>query len=116
VIFTTHLQLVGFAEYLRALQALIRRTGYLGRVGPFRCSFVMVLHVRRECGRRTVTSVAHRTLERFLIVVRFHVYLQVIASDSNRQKQNDRCYLVVLQCTVYIYILFRQCAPFRSGR
>jgi len=39
----------------------------------------MVLHVRREGGRRAVTPVAHRALERFLIVVRFHVNLQVIA-------------------------------------
>lgn len=40
----------------------------------------MVLHVRRERGRRAVAPVAHRTLERFLIVVRFHVNLQVIAT------------------------------------
>jgi len=73
------LKLVGFAEYLRALQTLVRGTGYLRRVCPFRSPFVMVLHVRRERGRRAVTSVANRTLERFLIVVRFHVDLQVIA-------------------------------------
>jgi len=45
---------------------------------------MMVLHVRRERGRRAVTPVANRTLERFLIVVRFHVDLQVIATDLQK--------------------------------
>jgi len=43
---------------------------------------MMVLHVRRKRGRRTVTSIAHRALERFLIVVRFHMNLQVITVNK----------------------------------
>ena len=45
----------------------------------------MILHMRCECGGRIVTSVADRTLERLLIIVRLHVDLEMIAAEENFQ-------------------------------
>lgn len=43
---------------------------------------LVVLHVRCERGGRIVAAIAHSALKRFLVVVRLHVDLQVIAVRS----------------------------------
>jgi hypothetical protein len=49
--------------------------------------FLVVLHVRRKGRRCVVTPVAYCTLEWLLVVVRFHVNLQVVTA-INKQFEN----------------------------
>lgn len=58
----------------------------------------MVLHVRGERGRRAVAPIANRALERFLIVMRFHVDLQVIAVPMREKKKNKTKIVVYYRC------------------
>lgn len=62
----------GIACYLPIIQSVV----------PLECClFFVTLHVRCKCGRCIVASIANRALERFLIVMRFHVDFQMIAAD-----------------------------------
>lgn len=51
--------------------------------------FLMVLHVRCERSGRTVATIANGTLEWLLIVVRFHMYFQMITGNCAENKKNS---------------------------
>lgn len=48
----------------------------------------MVLHVTGQGRRRIVAPITDRTLERFLVVVRLHVDLQVITTGEKQKELN----------------------------
>lgn len=54
---------------------------------------LVALHVRRERGRRAVAAVAHRALERLLVVVRLHVDLQVVTERVAAVQYNSRVFI-----------------------
>lgn len=49
---------------------------------------LVVLHVTGQGRRRIVAPITDRTLERFLVVVRLHVDLQVIAAGEKQKELN----------------------------
>lgn len=64
------------------------------------CLFFVTLHVRCECSRCIVASIANRALERFLIVMRFHVDFQMIAKDliDTIESFNKFCFKLLTMC------------------
>jgi hypothetical protein len=99
----SHLQVLGLPESFATLQTAERGASSAGTrrvaaAGATAVAVIMsvllvlvllllvllvVLHVRSECRSCVVAPVAHRALERLLVVMRLHVNLQVVTAMDN---------------------------------
>lgn len=80
----------GIPEELGESVSFYRSLGILQQLVEGVCSklSLVILHMRRQCRRRVVASVAHGTLVRLLRVMSLLVDLEVIA--ERREKEEER--------------------------
>lgn len=80
---------------LGALQCWVGK----GSVGLQLLLLLVILHMRGEGGGCVVTAVTHGALERFTIVVRLHMDLEVI-TKLRRKGHNNRHQMVFNNCVL----------------